>query len=647
MPDADAGRPRPAAETVRRLILWDSREDVPAGPHADADVLLWEAFAPAGDPRVASLSEIVEHDAATLRPRLLALLAAIGRHRVGGRTIDERLALRDGLSAWRMTHVHSRPYTARGRMHHVARLMALESRIAASRPARLDVRTADRGLARACAAIARHHGVPVARSRPPRALRGAGLGGTSRRRLKAATPGLLLAALAVRDHLRAARAIHRRGAAADAPGATRAGTDVTVVDYWFRFGTGGGDAFASQYWTALVGALRDRPGRTGWLHLLVDDRTPAALRAVRTRLDAMRRAERREDHAVLDGLGGWGTLRGALVDYARLRTRAVRVSRARAAFVIPGTRATLWPLLAADWRHSLRGAEAMQACLRLRALERAIGALPRQRLGLYLMENQPWEMALVHAWRRAGHGRLVGVAHSTVRWWDLRFLADASEYAPGPRAMPRPDLVAVNGALARTALERAGYPRRELADVEALMYLSARTAGATPRAAGRPLRLLVTTDFMPEATARQIALLADALVRGGTPVEVTVKPHWRQHLPPLPPGARVVDGGRDLADLLGDADVLYASTITSASLDAVLAGLDVVQCLDPGSFDLGPLRGDPRVTTVRSGAELAAVLARLADAARSRAGMTDGAASLLHLDPAIPRWRALVAGHVA
>jgi surface carbohydrate biosynthesis protein (TIGR04326 family) len=179
------------------------------------------------------------------------------------------------------------------------------------------------------------------------------------------------------------------------------------------------------------------------------------------------------------------------------------------------------------------------------------------------------------------------------------------------------------------------------------MYLSARTAGATPRAVGRPLRLLVTTDFMPEATARQIALLADALVRGGTPVEVTVKPHWRQHLPPLPPGARVVDGGRDLADLLGDADVLYASTITSASLDAVLAGLDVVQCLDPGSFDLGPLRGDPRVTTVRSGAELAAVLARLADAARSRAGTTDGAASLLHLDPAIPRWRALVAGHVA
>jgi len=254
------------------------------------------------------------------------------------------------------------------------------------------------------------------------------------------------------------------------------------------------------------------------------------------------------------------------------------------------------------------------------------------------MENQPWEMALVSAWRRAGHGRLVGVAHSTVRWWDLRFLADAGEYAPGPLAMPRPDLVAVNGALARAALERASYPGHELVDVEALMYLGGRRAGAG-RAGHRrgPLRLLVTTDFMPEATARQLDLLADALARLRAPIEVTVKPHWRQHLPTLPAGVRVADGTRDLADLLEGADVLYASTITSASLDAVIAGLRVVQCLDPGSFDLSPLRGDPRVCTVRTGAELA-------DALAAPVGPGGGRPSgdLLHLDGAIRRWRALL-----
>jgi surface carbohydrate biosynthesis protein (TIGR04326 family) len=650
---ADAhARTASADAHAAQVILWDSLEE----PPHDAAVLLWEAFAPAEGAdrgRIVSLSERVERDAESLRPRLLGFIAAVGRHRVDGRSVDEHLELREGLSAWRMTPFHSRPYTTRGRLHHAARLMVLESLLADRRGATLEVRTASRGLARACAGIARHHGLRVVHSRPPRGLRGPGLGGTPRRRLKDALPGAVLAALAVRDHLRAARALHRRtrsggtarsGAAGDT---NRGASEVTVVDYWFRFGTQGGDAFSSQYWTRLVDALRARPARTSWLHLIVDDRSGGALRGVATRLATMRAAQPREDHAVLDGHGGWATVRGALADYLRLRRRAAPVARAAAAFAIPGTEASLWPLFAADWRHGLRGGEAMQACLRLRALEHVVGALPRQRLGIYLMENQPWEMAFVHAWRRAGHGTLVGVAHSTVRWWDLRFLADATQYAPGRLAMPRPDLVAVNGALARRALERAAYPRGELVEVEALMYLDARRTDADRDAAAArgPLRLLVATDFMPEATARQLGLLVEALPRLGAHVQVTVKPHWREHLPPLPAGVHLADGSADLATLLTEADALYVSTITSAALDAVLAGLRVVQCLDPGSFDLSPLRGDARVATVRSGGELAEALERLAADPRPVRGASDTeAAALLHLDPTIPRWRSLLDG---
>ena len=642
----------PADTHAARVILWDSLEE----PPPDAEVLLWEAFAPAdgaGRGRIVSLSERVERDAESLRPRLLGFIAAVGRHRVDGRSVDEHLELREGLSAWRMTPFHSRPYTTRGRLHHAARLMVLESLLADRRGATLEVRTASRGLARACAGIAHHHGLRAVHSRPPRGLRGPGLGGTARRRLKDAMPAAALAALAVCDHLRAARTLHRhtqpRGAAKNsaAGDTSRGAAGVTVVDYWFRFGTHEGDAFSSQYWTRLVDALRARPARTSWLHLLVDDRSGTALRGVATRLATMRAAEPREDHAVLDGHGGWATVRGALADYLRLRRRAAPVARAATAFAIPGTEASLWPLFAADWRHGLRGGEAMQACLRLRALEHFVAALPRQRLGVYLMENQPWEMAFVHAWRRAGHGTLVGVAHSTVRWWDLRFLADATQYAPGRLAMPRPDRVAINGALARRALERAGHPQDELVDVEALMYLDARrtdTDRDAPTARG-PLRLLVATDFMPEATARQLGLLAEALPRLGARVQVTVKPHWRAHLPALPAGVRLADGSADLATLIAEADALYVSTITSASLDAVLAGLRVVQCLDPGSFDLSPLRGDARVATVRSGGELAEALERLAaDPRPARDASGADADALLHLDPSIPRWRSLLDG---
>ena len=39
--------------------------------------------------------------------------------------------------------------------------------------------------------------------------------------------------------------------------------------------------------------------------------------------------------------------------------------------------------------------------------------IPKQKKGLYLLENQNWEKALVHAWRRHGHGQLTGVVNTS------------------------------------------------------------------------------------------------------------------------------------------------------------------------------------------------------------------------------------------
>ena len=50
-----------------------------------------------------------------------------------------------------------------------------------------------------------------------------------------------------------------------------------------------------------------------------------------------------------------------------------------------------------------------------------MASLPRQRLGLYLCENQGWERIFIRAWRKHGHGKLIGVAHSTIGYWDMRY----------------------------------------------------------------------------------------------------------------------------------------------------------------------------------------------------------------------------------
>ena len=57
-----------------------------------------------------------------------------------------------------------------------------------------------------------------------------------------------------------------------------------------------------------------------------------------------------------------------------------------------------------DWYASMRGAAAIDSLLFVELFDAALRDLPHQVKGLYLCENQPWEQALIHAWRKYGHG---------------------------------------------------------------------------------------------------------------------------------------------------------------------------------------------------------------------------------------------------
>lgn len=65
-------------------------------------------------------------------------------------------------------------------------------------------------------------------------------------------------------------------------------------------------------------------------------------------------------------------------------------------------------------------------------------------------------MALQHAWRQAGHGELIGVAHTTALFWSTRLFKDPRDMwtAEGEAPMPWPDRLAVNGPAMRLVCAR-------------------------------------------------------------------------------------------------------------------------------------------------------------------------------------------------
>jgi surface carbohydrate biosynthesis protein (TIGR04326 family) len=428
-------------------------------------------------------------------------------------------------------------------------------------------------------------------------------------------------------------------------GLERTTARTTFCSYLFNLDAGAAKAgrFSSYFWTGLHAVLEREVAGVNWLLMSVDhELVPNAARARELVDEFNRHGDNAGIYAAVDGLLDWRVALRALRDWLRVSLTSVGVRAARGGFRLPQSNVDAWPLLKTDWRSSLRGSMAMTNCIFLNLFESALGRLPRQRLGVYLLENIGWEMAFLHCWKAAGHGQVVGVAHSTVRFWDLRYFFDPRHYPrTGRNDLPLPDAVAVNGPAPLEIYRRGGFPADRLVEVEALRYLhlaDAPRAAANRRESGAgPLRVLVLGDYTPEATRTLMSWLAVAA--GSLPGEVAfvVKPH-----PACPidaadyPSLTMRLTNRPLGELLPDCDVAYTSNTTSASVDAHSLGVPVITVRDGKALNISPLRGVSGVTFVGNAAELASALGRAREATQAVVE------PYFCLDRSLPRWRQLL-----
>jgi surface carbohydrate biosynthesis protein (TIGR04326 family) len=270
--------------------------------------------------------------------------------------------------------------------------------------------------------------------------------------------------------------------------------------------------------------------------------------------------------------------------------------------------------------------------------------LPPQKKGLYLFENQAWERALIHAWRKNGHGQLIAVQHSMIRFWDLRYFPDPRTVrSSDPYPMPQADLVALNGKAAVDAYLSLDYPKQAIAECEALRYghLNNIRAGRSSRKAkGSPVKVLIVGDYMSSANIRILQLLEAAAPQMSDSLAYTMKPH-----PNLPvkateyPSLHLKVVTAPLGEILHDFDIAYCSNLTSAAVDAYLAGLPVVVVLDDTELNLSPLRGESGVSFVSTPEELAKALRT---STCECAATNPNPSSFFFLNPELPRWSHLL-----
>ena len=617
------------------LTIWDQQGEP---SNNTGRILCWQSYCERG--LISSVPRYLELHAERLRATYLGFIHDLGERQIAGKRVIDYLNLENGFSLWWMTQLAEKSPFKSPRIYDCLRLLALEELLIEIHPSSVTLVGADETLAQAISKLCENLHMAFHTKLTIKPKKGSWL-----RRAYDALPFSLRGLISVRH------AISRWPLRRTRNSAWFGGDNAMFMcSYFIHLDPNlcAQGKFYSRQWESLPKVISDLGLRTNWVQLFM---LSAVVPDIATGLTWLRRfnddSANQGRQAFLDEFLTLRLVLKALKNWLWLNRVSWTLRNIQSAFHVSKSAVWLWPLLRDDWYRSLIGPTAVANCLWLELFDASLGKMPRQQMGLYLCENQAWEKALLRAWRHHGHGKIIGVQHSTAPFWHLYYFDDPRSLIGNcDHVMPQPDFLAVNGAAARRAFENAGYPAERLVDVEALRYLSllslpAKSGRAAMINSRSPIvRVLILGDMIPEAMNEFLLLVAEAVKNLSPLFEFTFKPHpgYAVNLSRYP-GLMAKETTESLSNILDRYDSVIAANSTSASVDAFVAGLPVIINLSGNELNLSPLRGHPGVCFVSTPEELVnALRVQQGGLAIARADRED----FFFLDVGLPRWRSLL-----
>jgi surface carbohydrate biosynthesis protein (TIGR04326 family) len=584
-----------------------------------------------------SLQGYVEKHSERLRDKYLAWVHDLGESQIAGKRLIDHLAFEEGLSYWWMTRfVEKSVY--KSPINDAIRFMAVEEIISKQKPAKFRLVSSNCSLNEAFSDLCMNLDITYEWKRlPGKSPWPLNLGCLYR-----ALPHSAQALIGLVRHIWGRWPLRK---------AERAGwfgddKSIFLCSYFFNMDPDLAEEgyFHSHYWRGLHDLMQKLGISANWLqHYYPHDAVPNPGIAI----DWVQRFNQKQKtqgfHTFLDGYLSWGIILCVLKRWFGLTRTSRDLGEIKQAFRPQGMGISLWPLLREDWYASVCGRTAIDNLLFIELFDMALSDLPHQEMGFYLCENQAWERALINAWRKHGHGRLIAVVHATARFWDLRYYADPRTIrSSNPYPMPQADLTALNGKVAIDAYLRAGYPKEAIVECETLRYgyLNKVRAGFRKDKRTDKIKVLILGDYLSSCTIKMLQLLEEAQQYIAGSATYIMKPHPNYRVDPEGyPALKLEVVMEHLEKILHDFDVVYSSNKTSAALDAYIAGLPVVVMLDNAELNFSPLRGQSDVCFVNTSEELAEALQMGHQNMVNRPNSND----FFFLDPELPRWRKLLA----
>ncbi len=569
---------------------------------AEAPIIFWNK---ASDrPGQYSIPALLEERAIAVRGRYLSLISALGLMEVDGIPLQRHLQDAEGNNFWWMGLLAEKSPFKTPDLYQTLKLLTLEELLRSLQPSALSLHSEDCRLAEAISALCKHLDIhiEVVRKSSLRARIS---------RLKGMHEAVqwmiyLCAHLIRRWPLRSLGKAQWRGGR----GA------IFLCSYFAHLDSEAAldSRFHSRQWGSLPEMLVQEGHHLNWLqNYWPSEAAPRARSGAKLAQTFNLSRSGAGTHKFVDSFLSTKVVWKAIRSGFWLRSRARLLRNLPAEMQRSGLPAWLWPILEPAWKNSITGRVAAANCLAVHLFDAALRDLPRQQAALYLFENQAWEKALLTAWRRHGHGPIIGVIHATVPFWHLYYAEDPINVSgPVEFRMPLPDVVAINGEAARAALQSQGYQGAQLVSVEALRYLLTSESRHAPKVkdnGSNGQRILIVGDMEPSGLRELLQSAKNAAALLGNEWKFSFKPHPAFVIKPNEfIGWKIPVVSGSLQELLADFDFVVSGNSTSASLDAFLAGKPVMIFHSWRQLNLSPLRGHAGAEFFDSPEQLAACL---------------------------------------
>ena len=573
--------------SLESLIIWDQKGSPPEGKRA----LLWNGYQET--PNHHSLLRYIDINSDRLRAEYLSLIYDFSQLEVCGKRIVEHLAIAPDFSLWWMSLLAEKNPVKSNTVQTTLRLMAIRDIITELNPSRIELYSTNKPISKSLIKLCDLHKISFVFYCQKISKKDWDI-----KRIFKQLPHVLQGFLFLVNHIFKRWTLRR----IPMPEWNSDISSIFLISYFFNLDNKKcvKGEFYSRQWEIFPEYLSKLGKKINWLHHYLSTPNEPDIPTAKRWISSFNKKNLNNAHYFLDSFLSFSGIVQTLKQWFYFVVNTKKFEASIYKSLNNFQKGWFWPIIENDWKSSAYGAVAMQNILWVNLFARAMSKIPKQKLGLYICENMDWERAFIYFWKKYGHGKLIAVPHSTIRYWDLRYFDDRRVWnSTDILTQPIPDQITVNGPLSWNTYIKANQPIERMVKVEALRYLHLdeykkynqnNRNSATNRI--KPIKLLLLGDIVYETTNAMLKLLESSSNLFKEKYDLTFKPHPAaviniQDYPKLNLSLTNENLGKAFHAYQG----VICSIYTSASVEAAEIGLPVITVLDDNELNYSALYG--------------------------------------------------------